>query len=693
MTSTVAGERGTSDDGGGGRRADRPPFSLSERQTRRALLVLIGAVPFVIAILALIDGWQVLGDNAIIGIRVRNLLSGDLPLTGLPSTGQNFGTGIESNHPGPLALYLLVPFVVVLGSTAGMAFGAAAINSASFVAAAWVGYRRGGVFLTAAIGLVLCVLARGLSPWTLVDPLSSNLGTFPSVAYALLCWAVLAGDRDLLPITVAIGSFTLQAHLTYIAFGAGVTVVLVLGLVIQGVRGRSTRPTGRELIPTGVVAAVLWAPVLIDQFFGSGNLSSIVRTFTEESGDPGSGWGFALERLGRAIAVPPFPAQTVTGLDFLDGPPIWGVLLGLAAVALVAAQVVREVRRGGRRPLSMLLAVLGVVMVVSVYSAAQLPTAATVKAANLRWMWTFGTLWWLMVLWVGVRLALERLPRPRTERIVPVLLGVMVLGLALVVVQAQVRPARDARAFEVAADLHRVAGDLPKGTYRVRFSGNKALLTVGPAFAYALRSEGSIVYVDAGPFGRGYGSGAMYDGQDVDGTYLVVAGHRDEVAIPEGQEIIFQTTYQENGRVVDTFVTGATGTPELDGGTRTGSPDRPGSSEGSRGMDEADRAFCDQTAAINARVQALMETVDPGEGPPTARQLLSVIDGFDLETLDLASMPAELEEPLARLVQGSETLMAELEAAGDAPALEHIPAGSLADLTTVVTHWLRVCSD
>lgn len=652
-----------------------PTFVLSQRQTVRILLSLIIAVPFVIAVMALIDGWQLLGDNAIIGLRVRNLITGDLPLTGLPSTGQNFGTGIESNHPGPLALYFLVPFVVVFGPTAGMAFGAAAINASAFGLAAWAGFRRGGVFLLTVVGLVLCVLARGLSPWTLIDPLSSNLGTFPSVAYALLAWAVLAGDRKLLPVTIAVGTFTLQAHLTYMAFGGGVTAVLALGLLTQWLSDRRNIPDRRTLIWSGVVGLVMWAPLLIDEFFGEGNISSIVRTFTASSGDPGMGWDFALRRLVRAVSVPPFFGQYIRGLDFLRPTPFWGIVLALPVVALVGLRLWQTRRGQGSAPLVLLTMVTIGVGLVSVYSASQLPSGATVKAANLRWMWTFGALWWLTALWALVGLLLDKFGRPKPQRIVPVLIGVAVLGMSMVVIQAEVRPARDARAFGVARELSDAADKVPKGSYRIQYTGSKALVTVGPSFAYALRSAGSKVYVDAGIFGRGYGSSAIYTNQKVDGTYLVMAGPKGEVTLPLGYKVILKTSYHENGQLIETVLATAKD-----------------SDEATRRSQIKLSEFCAQTSSIDQKIQGFAAALGPAASQPlTASQGAELMELLNLKDLNPSEAPAEISGALSELLATYDQNLAKLRAAEDKPLLEVIDPKVLANMAKTVTFWLDYC--
>lgn len=509
-----------------------------------ATFTVIGLVPFLIAIEGLLDGWRALGDNAIIGIQVRSLLGGQLPLIGLPTTGENFGTGIESSHPGPIALYVLAPFVIVFGSHVGLAAGAAFVNSAAFVGSAWAGYRRGGLFLAGLTGVSLCLLARALGPYVLIDPISSNLGTFPTIAFALLTWAVLAGDRALLPAAVLAGTFTIQSHLAYVAMGGAVAAVLIVGLVVQLLRG-GERPNRKTIITAGSLGAVLWAPVVIDQLFVSGNISSIIRTFTSGDGTPGRGLSFALGRLAYALGLPPLFARSSIGLDFLNDATVLGGLVAVVVLVLVlAAGFVRIPGRPDSRSLHMFAVVLVPLLLVSLYSAAKLPDPATVKAANLRWMWCAGLLVWLGAAWIGGQAALRATDRRgRLPDLVPIILAVLILAASAVALEGHERPARDAQAFDAAEVLAGALVGQPTGNFRVRYEGGPALLTVGPGFSYDLMSGGSTVFVDAGPFTRAYGEAASYDGQAVDGTYLVAATDEGLPILPAGFEPMAETSY------------------------------------------------------------------------------------------------------------------------------------------------------
>lgn len=638
---------------------------------RWALLTLTALVPVTVFVAAMLAGWRAVGDNAIIGMRVRDLLAGRLPLVGQPSTGENFGTGIQSNHPGPMALYVLAPFVAVLGSNAGLAFGAAFINATAMVASVWVGLRRGGLLLGSIVAVGLTMLAMALGPYVLIDPISSNLGTFASVAYVLLTWSVLSGDRRRLPLALVVGTFVSQAHLTYLAFGAAVTVVLLGGLAIQVLRGHRRRPFERRTIVWSVwIVLILWAPVLVDEFFGGGNLSSIVRTFTSSDGTGGRGTGFALSRLAYAVGIRPMFSHTSVGLAFLTRPGLLAVVSAVVVGLLFVGLALWSRKASGPvRSFGLYAVVVGVVVVVSVVTGAKLPNPATVKAANLRWMWTASLLLWIGVAWGLLQFGVARLVR-RLPDLVPILLAPVLLATGALANQTQVQRPRDANALGVARDLAGVAGRSSGGTVRVRYQGSPALVTIGPAFAYDLASNGSRVYVDAAPFSRAYGD-AAYDGQKVDGTYLVVAD-TDAIGLPRGYDQVYAGSYPLRFGVdvrinvlVGWFAGGGTPpaatdptssqttTTEATTTTTTTLPPRP---------DDPTPALCAAATATVGEVGSSLAAQDP-------KRIADALERVDFSTWDLANAPADVRDAKDKLVALLPEVVAflrETPASGDA---------------------------
>ena len=77
----------------------------------RALILgvfVLTLVPFVVALVrARQDGWVPSGDEANIATRSLDVFSRHPPLTGLPTTSYLTGSGIFTDHPGPIEFYLL----------------------------------------------------------------------------------------------------------------------------------------------------------------------------------------------------------------------------------------------------------------------------------------------------------------------------------------------------------------------------------------------------------------------------------------------------------------------------------------------------------------------------------------------------------------------------------------------------------
>lgn len=483
------------------RRSDLPAAPIHDKNRDLALVAVAALIPVLVGALAAVTGWRATGDNALIGLRVSDLLRGHLLTSGLPTTGENFGTGITSNHPGPLGFYLLAPFRLLFGVNAGLALGAAAINAAAWGIAVWVMTRRHGQIAGVLTLGILGALAYGLGAHILYDPISSNIAAFASVTLVIVTAAVLGGDWKLLPIFVVVASYVIQAHLTYVALGVPLVLVVAVALVVALVKKQPV-PVRSLLISLGV-GLLLWAPVFWDQFFGTGNISSIIRTFTSEDAG-GKGLGFALGRLVHSVSpVPMFarPTGPIGNLAFLESAGGVRTAIGVALLIGFAVAVAHLWRtRSAYRPLAGLVVL---VVLASVYSASQLPDPATVKAANLRWMWTGGALVWLVLL---VALADVATRYWRAPDVLAVASCLAVLGLAAGVSSYWTVEVRDQPAFGAVDTLAaQMSEKLEPGTFIVKYQGEDALLNIGPPLVTDLIDDGFDARVSLGPFDRAYG--------------------------------------------------------------------------------------------------------------------------------------------------------------------------------------------
>ena len=513
-----------------------------------AILVGLALLPILSAVIVLMQGWRPAGDNALIGLRVHDVLTAHFPLIGQPTTGENFGSGIATSHPGPIEFYLVAPFVAVLGPIVGLAVGAAAINAVAMAGVAWAAFRRGGLGLMTLAALGTVAMARSLGGNLLHDPVSSNVGAVMALLLLFLAWSVLAGDLRAIPAFVFAGTFALQDHLTYL--GTGTPVVLMA--IVAGLwwsrqvwkRSRSNEWLKRRLRVGGIMGVVLWFPVLFDEAFGDHNLTAIFRTFTGKR-TASEGVGFAAKRLAEAMAPWPMFSRRFGPLGYLHTPDTRELVSGYLVLAAVAGLGAYFAWRK-RTDLAAMAAIALVAAIAGAYSSVKLPVGAGIQASNLRWMWTASAFVWVTLAWL-VWQALK--PAWRHFLDVP---AVALCGLALalaasgVVGSVDLQTDRDGRiAPDTTALIERVKQMLPKGRYRVTFAGGSVVVTVGPALVHALDYRGDILRIDGGPVSRAYAEHRMYEkGDKVDGTLLVSA--EADASYPEGTKLLARQSFEVN---------------------------------------------------------------------------------------------------------------------------------------------------
>jgi hypothetical protein len=526
-----------------------------EPRAQLAFAVLVfglALVPLLSAAVVLAQGWRPTGDNALIGLRVNDVLTGHWPLIGQPTTGENFGSGIATSHPGPIEFYLVAPFVAVLGPSVGLALGAALINSVAFVGVAWLSFRRGGMGLMVLASVASVAMARSLGGNLLHDPVSSNVGSVAAFALLFAAWSIVAGDLRVIPAFVVAGTFVLQDHLSYLGTGAPV-VALAVGLGIWWAvrirrRGSNTGWLRLRLIVGAAVGLVLWSPVLIDEVFGDHNLTSIWRTFTGKR-TPGEGLRFALERLAEALAPWPLFSHRVAPLGYLHRPAPHELVGGYLVLAAVIALGVLAWRRRDTT-LSALAAVTVIAALAGTYTAIKLPVGAGIQASNLRWMWTVSAFAWVALAWMAWQVVpsfsqeVVRTPAMAIGAATIVVVGAIVVGSADLATDRDGRLARDTSTL-----IDHVEQNLPKGTYRIRYAGGSVVVSVGPALVHDLDHRGDTVLMDVGPFTRAYAEHRGYRGQKTDGTVLVTA--EASAAYPAGTRLLARQEFVVNRKESD----------------------------------------------------------------------------------------------------------------------------------------------
>lgn len=481
-----------------------------DRRQGAIAMVLVAAlvVPFVVSVArARSIGWLPSGDDALIGLRALDVLGGHLPLVGQPSTSHLYGPEAGTSHPGPIEFYWLALPVALLGPSAGMILGSAAVNLASVLTAAWVALRRGGPGVGAWSAVLLSAVLWSQGTALLSDPISSNAGAIPLLALAALAWAVVDGDVRLLPPFALVGSWVVQQHLAISLPGA---VLVVFGLGALGVaawRDRDDEERPRRwpwVAGAAAIAAVVWAPVLWQQATGSpGNVSAVV-TYARTSESATVGLRAGLRQAVRAMGVPPLLTRSdLRGDQFFRGPVApWEVVAAVLSYAALVAVAVRE--RARCRALSLLATTALVLALAGVLNGSAIPLSIEAyRPAFYRWTFVVAWLAWTAIGWaIGREVVARRALDPAgaaMRRLAPV-----AAVLALVPAAATVLAAPgwdDERRDEVGYALMREAGAAavdatePGDRVTLVFRGRAANLSAGASLAMYLQARGREVLV------------------------------------------------------------------------------------------------------------------------------------------------------------------------------------------------------
>ncbi|HEY4377702.1 MAG TPA: hypothetical protein VGM93_11110 [Acidimicrobiales bacterium] len=509
-----------------------------------ALLVLAAVPALASAVLALHRGWLPVGDNALIGLRITSLLHGHLPLVGQPTAGENFAGGVATSHPGPIEFYLFAPLAPLLGVRLALLIGAASVNGSAMATAAWVAFRRGGLVCMGWLTVVMLLTVRSLSANLLHDPLSSSIGTTPTLLLAVLAWAVVAGDEALLPLFAVVATFVVQDHLVYLPLGGALVLWVAGATAFQAFRVNRAdqgagRPRATELRRTGwslaalIFAGVCWVPVAIQQATGHpGNLGALWRTFTHNNpaataataatGPSPGRLTFALGRLAYTMA-PPTILRPVATTSFLTDRHGLAYAVGLVLVGAVGLGA-WLVGRAGRRELALLAWTTLVVFGAGAASTVALPEGARLQATNLRWMWIASAMAVFTAGWAAWSLLRVRLSLPSKQACT----ALLAISAVTAVVTVHGTRTNDERDFPTFAPLGRFGSPfegLGGSRYRVDFSGVGPTTTIGPAIVANLVDHGVHPLVEAAAgVADGYEPYLRYHDQSTAGTIWVTNG-------------------------------------------------------------------------------------------------------------------------------------------------------------------------
>jgi hypothetical protein len=363
--------------------ADPLPARHDARRVDRWIVFALLSVPLlaVAAVLLTRVGGDslLLGDEATIGLRVRDVFGPDTPLVGAYSRG--------FNHPGPGLFWALAPLSTIAGGAAwASVVGAALLHGIAIVAATWVGWRRGGVVLAALVLAALGLTYAGL-------PLSGALVAVwnPVIAlpffmlFLVLTWSLADGVRWQLVGAVVIGSFLVQAHVGYVPVVVAALVWAALSIGVDARRQTQSSadpdaaardPSWRSVCTVAAVAlAVLWvAPVVQQLTRDPGNVSAMVSELGD--GAHALGWSDGAGIVAGQFVLPP---PWLGGAEQID--PITDVVDPASVAWLVVPVVLLAIgflaaHRSGRRADRRLVELAAVTLCASIVAVARVDVAA-----------------------------------------------------------------------------------------------------------------------------------------------------------------------------------------------------------------------------------------------------------------------------------------------------------------------------
>jgi hypothetical protein len=345
------------------------------------LALLAACAPIAVESAARIQhGWTPAGDDAMVAVLARDVLSGHSPSHGMPSTLPYHGARVLY-HPGPLLFWVYaIPERATGGASAAIVLTSGALQIAAIVAVTLLARRRAGpsAALLALAALALSELALGR------DVIESSLNVYvvllPLAAFLASCWVVSSGDDLGLPLAALFGSLVAQSHFVFVPVVAAVGTASVVAYVVER-RGRGERSARLSRFEWSglTVLVVCWLPVLWDTVvhFPGNVLRSI--------GSGGSEGGPAVGGVAAARTVVHVLAQYRLWSGALSYRPqalYARTSLGELAVAVAGVAVVligARLHRSSRR----LAVVVFVALVAAGWTISRLPANPTTLVAPL----------------------------------------------------------------------------------------------------------------------------------------------------------------------------------------------------------------------------------------------------------------------------------------------------------------------
>lgn len=291
----------------------------SHRRVALALAALV-FLPFVVAAMsAQSSGWFPSGDEGTMASAARQVVSSHPPLVGEITSAGKYN--VQAYHPGPMVYEVLAPFVLVLGATAGMLYGAAIVGGLSLVLIGYTGLRMHGpvgALLAWATALAMSLSVGGSA--YLYRPFKTVAAVLPILLALHLCAALVRGELSLLPLWAFAVSYPMAASAQYLIPVGGPAAMTVAVVLVHRVRQggglrrllpRSRRGRTRLAQFTAIVALAWWGPVYDALAHGGGNIVQLYRG--AQASGASVGVKVAAKAIARAVVFDPAMTRTAQG--------------------------------------------------------------------------------------------------------------------------------------------------------------------------------------------------------------------------------------------------------------------------------------------------------------------------------------------------------------------------------------------
>ncbi|HKP88760.1 MAG TPA: hypothetical protein VJT75_02180, partial [Thermoleophilaceae bacterium] len=291
---------------------------------------LAAALPVIVStVRAVRAGWLPVADDAMIVVRSLDVLSTHSPLLGAYSASSSV-VGQPVSSPGPMLFWLLA--LPVRAGHAAPAIAMGLVNTASVVGVVALAKRRGGLVLMFVVAGAVALMCRSLQAQTFHDVWNPSAAVLPFALLVFLAWSVAAGEQALLPLMVVVGSFSVQAQLT---FALPVLAAVAVGLGFLVASGR--RVPRRTVVVAAVALLACWSLPFAEQAVRRpGNLVLIGRVAASDVHK--FGWEAGWHSVEHAVGVPPWwvrpERDELARLADVGFAP--GALMTVSAIAVLA---------------------------------------------------------------------------------------------------------------------------------------------------------------------------------------------------------------------------------------------------------------------------------------------------------------------------------------------------------------------